>query len=129
MNRWEKCIAIVTGASSGIGAKISEELVKSGLTVVGVARRLEIMEDFAKEMAKYPDGLFYPVICDLQKEEDILNVFKVTEEKFGGVSIFVNNGGFIIPERIIGMDISKFEIIDCMILFCSILIILLVEKI
>lgn len=44
MERWEGRVALVTGASSGIGAAIAERLVNHGMTVVGFARRADKIE-------------------------------------------------------------------------------------
>ena len=49
MERWNGRIALVTGASVGIGAAICRELVKYGMIVVGCARNVKKIDDLAKE--------------------------------------------------------------------------------
>ncbi|EFA05017.1 farnesol dehydrogenase [Tribolium castaneum] len=92
MDRWEGKIAIVTGASSGIGAAIAKLLVQKGLKVIGLARRVERVEELAADLADQPGELF-AVACDLTKEESILEAFKWVIESVGPVHILINNAG------------------------------------
>ncbi|XP_076664773.1 farnesol dehydrogenase-like [Andrena cerasifolii] len=90
MDRWNKKVAIVTGASSGIGAATAKTLVNHGVIVVGIARRLDKLQELTATLGK---GKFYPVQCDIRKEEDILKVFQFVEEELGGADVLINNAG------------------------------------
>ncbi|KAF0720880.1 farnesol dehydrogenase-like [Aphis craccivora] len=50
MERWNNRVAIVTGASSGIGKAIAIALLKSGMVVVGIARREDLLKDKTNEI-------------------------------------------------------------------------------
>ncbi|XP_023310387.1 farnesol dehydrogenase-like [Anoplophora glabripennis] len=81
MERWVRKEAVVTGASSGIGAAIAEQLVKQGLLVAALARRKDRLEELQKKVSNQK-GKLHPVVTDVSKEEDILNAFKWIKENF-----------------------------------------------
>ncbi|XP_059485512.1 farnesol dehydrogenase-like [Neocloeon triangulifer] len=94
MNRWAGRTAIVTGASSGIGAAIAKLLTQHGLNVVGVARREDRVQELAEELKKEgTKGKLHTIKGDVSKEEDIKNVVKWTRENLGGADVLVNNAG------------------------------------
>ncbi|XP_059485577.1 farnesol dehydrogenase-like [Neocloeon triangulifer] len=94
MERWVGRVAIVSGASSGIGAAVSKSLVESGLKVVGVARRVEKVEELAEELkSQGAKGELHPVCGDVTKEEDIKRVVQWTRKTLGGADVLVNNAG------------------------------------
>ncbi|XP_033217196.1 farnesol dehydrogenase-like [Belonocnema kinseyi] len=92
MDRWINKVAIVTGASSGIGEAIVKDLVKKNLKVVGLARRLDKMEKLKNDL-KNEKGAFFPIQCDVSQEEDILKAFSWIEKQLDGVDILINNAG------------------------------------
>lgn len=94
MEQWKGKVAVVTGASSGIGASICKELCKQGLIVVGMARRLEKLSELKKEiLATETIAIFHAVKCDLTVESDIKAAFEYVVKTLGGVDILINNAG------------------------------------
>ncbi|XP_017777390.1 PREDICTED: farnesol dehydrogenase-like [Nicrophorus vespilloides] len=94
MDRWRGKVAIVTGASVGIGAAICYRLVEEGCLVVGLARRVEMVQQHAKGL-QGKRGKLYAYKADLTVEEDIIKAFKWTLENVGPVHILVNNAGTV----------------------------------
>lgn len=104
MSRWSEKLAVVTGASSGIGAAICIELVNAGLKVVGLARRQERVEELKSKLpANLADKLF-SFKCDISKEEDIKAAFAWIESTFGGVDVLVNNAGIVRSTNLVSPD-------------------------
>ncbi|XP_069683489.1 dehydrogenase/reductase SDR family member 11-like [Periplaneta americana] len=92
MQRWAGRVAVVTGASAGIGAATAEELVKNGVKVVGLARRIDKIEELAESLKSQP-GKLYPLKCDITKETEVQEAFKWVKSNLGGVDILINNAG------------------------------------
>ncbi|XP_059480707.1 farnesol dehydrogenase [Neocloeon triangulifer] len=92
MERWTGRVAIVTGASSGIGAATAKKMVQAGMRVVGVARREDKIKSLAAEL-KSEKGQLFAMACDVTKEEDIKRVVKWTRDVLGGADVLVNNAG------------------------------------
>ena len=95
MEKWEGKTAIVTGASAGIGDAVVRDLVKYGINVVALARRLERLEKL-KEQLKDAKGKVIPIKCDVSDKASIDTAFEQIEKEVGSVQILVNNAGVCI---------------------------------
>lgn len=92
MNSWNNKIAVVTGASSGIGAATARRLAREGMHVVLVARRLERLEELAGEIRNAGGGAEL-IPADLTQEAERARVFAEVTKRFGHADILVNNAG------------------------------------
>ncbi|XP_076302429.1 farnesol dehydrogenase-like isoform X2 [Lasioglossum baleicum] len=90
MDRWAGKVAVVTGASVGIGSAITKALVKKSVIVVGLARRKEKLQEITNQLGK---DKFFGVVCDLRSEADIVKAFDWVQENLGGADILINNAG------------------------------------
>ncbi|KAB7500243.1 Dehydrogenase/reductase SDR family member 11 [Armadillidium nasatum] len=106
MERWVGRVALVTGASSGIGAALCESLVRSGMKVVGIARGVEHIKSLSENL-KGSKGSLLPLKCDLNKEEDIRNVFDTIKKELGGVDICINNAGLTNGKGILDSTVEE----------------------
>lgn len=93
MERWAGKIAVVTGASSGIGWCICKQLLESGMIVIGLARRLHLMEELKSCLKNDIKDNFYPRECDLTSLPSIKTQFHWTEHRFKRLNVLINNAG------------------------------------
>ncbi len=90
---WNGKVAVVTGASSGIGAATARELALAGLKVVLVARREERLKDVAAQI-RASGGEALVIAADLTDEEERWRVFDQVRSTYGAADVLVNNAGF-----------------------------------
>jgi UDP-glucose 4-epimerase len=90
---WQGKVAVVTGASSGIGEAIAKKLSHEGLKVVLVARNRERLEHVAKQLHALGNEATV-ITADLTQEEERIRVFEEVHATYGSVDVLVNNAGF-----------------------------------
>ena len=85
-------IAIVTGASQGIGKTIAIEMAKSGATVFCLARNKEALDATIKTITE-EGGNAYAFSCDISNNDDFKNISLNIFKNYGSIDILVNNAG------------------------------------
>ena len=93
MNRLNGKIAVVTGASKGIGAAIAESMAAEGAAVVVNYASSKSGADSVVERITQKRGKAVAVQADVSKPEDIERLFAETKKAFGKLDILVNNAG------------------------------------
>ena len=89
MFRLDGKVALITGASGGLGNKIARTLHAQGATLALTDMRPEGMEQLKAELGNNVECF----VANLSKAEEISNLIKAVEEKFGKVDILINNAG------------------------------------
>ena len=85
-------VAVITGASSGLGKQMTKAFAEAGADLAILARRIERLEEIKEELSKYNVNIL-PIKCDVTKTDDIKKATKEIEEKFNKVDILVNCAG------------------------------------
>lgn len=86
-------VAVVTGASTGLGLQMAKAFASQGANLVLLARRMNLLEENAKAIAEEFGVEALPFACDITKTEMVEAAVKATIERFGRVDILVNNAG------------------------------------
>jgi NADP-dependent 3-hydroxy acid dehydrogenase YdfG len=101
-------VALVTGASSGIGAATARALSSAGMAVALAARRRDRLDALAAEIAQ-AGGTAFVVIADLAKESEAQRIVKETETHFGRIDVLVNNAGVMYLEPIANASLERWR--------------------
>ena len=99
-------VAVVTGASKGLGAEISRTLVDQGATVFGLARSTDTLEALQDELG----AAFVPVSCDVRKEDRVEAAFDTVDAEAGRLDVLVNNAGLGQFGPVDDLDTDAFDV-------------------
>ena len=92
MQRLAGKVALVTGATGGIGQGIAEAFAAEGADLVLTARRAEVLAQLAESLAQF-GATVLAVPADVADEAQVQAVFRQTLERFGRLDLLVNNAG------------------------------------
>ena len=90
-------VALVTGASSGIGHHLAGLLAAAGASVALAARRVDRLAELADEIAA-AGGYSLPIACDVTRADSVAAAVSTAENELGPLSILVNNAGVVVSK-------------------------------
>ncbi len=93
MGRLDGKVALVTGASSGIGRAIAEAFAREGATVALAARTLADVDRAANEIAAAAGIRTLAIAADVSVEADVTRMIETVEHELGPIDVLVNNAG------------------------------------
>ena len=101
-------VALVTGASSGIGRALALRLAGSGMHVALVARRRDALDALAAEIARGGgDACAFP--CDVESASDVAAATDAVLARYGAVDLLVNNAGYGHHRPFLSWDLEDME--------------------
>jgi NAD(P)-dependent dehydrogenase (short-subunit alcohol dehydrogenase family) len=103
-------VALVTGASSGLGYRFARTLAAAGASVVAAARRVDKLEGLAAQIAT-DGGRCHVVACDVTDAEQLAGACDAAEAAFGTVTILVNNAGIPDAQRAHKMSLEFTDLV------------------
>ena len=101
-------VAVVTGASSGLGKQMAKAFANQGADLVILARRVERLEELKKELESTGVDIL-PIKCDVTSTEDINEAARLAEEHFGKVDILVNCAGSSKDKGVLEMNDEEWD--------------------
>jgi NAD(P)-dependent dehydrogenase (short-subunit alcohol dehydrogenase family) len=99
-------VAMVTGASSGLGRHFATTLARAGAKVAVAARRLDRLRELVREIEAF-DGRAIPLSLDVTDQASVREAVAAAETELGAITILVNNAGIAIAKP--ALDIEEAE--------------------
>ncbi|EDW07277.2 farnesol dehydrogenase [Drosophila mojavensis] len=109
MERWQNRVAVVTGASSGIGAALTRQLVAEGMIVVALARRVPRLEELREQLPDDQRSRLHIRQCDVTSVESVESAFDWIETELGGADILINNAGKLEGGQLVTMSLDTMQ--------------------
>jgi len=90
---------VITGGGTGLGKAMGTYFLQLGANLVITSRKLDVLQDTARELENETGGKVLPVACDVRNYEEVENLLKESLARFGKVDALLNNaaGNFISP--------------------------------
>ena len=82
-------VAVVTGASRGLGKHFSTQLIEKGAIVFGLARNEADLNGVRNELGEH----FHPIVCDVTDPDAVKRAFSTIQESTDSLDILINNAG------------------------------------
>src|SRR5664279_3116581 len=102
-------IAVITGASSGIGRACARALASDGFAVVAAGRRLAQLREVC-DAIDAAGGMSLPMRCDVRDEASVRQLFDAATDRFGRVDLLFNNAGiFSAPTSIEDLTLDRWQ--------------------
>lgn len=102
-------VAVVSGASSGLGKQMALAFARQGADLVILARRMERLEEFKPELIKAGAKKVLAIKCDVTSTEDINAAAAKTEKEFGKVDILLNCAGSSKDKGVLDMTDEEWD--------------------
>ena len=102
-------VAVVSGASSGLGQQMALALARQGASLVILARRMERLEDFKPKLLDAGAKKVLAIKCDVTSTEDIDAAAALTEKEFGKVDILLNCAGSSKDKGVVEMTDEEWD--------------------
>ncbi len=113
MARFADCVAVITGAGSGIGKAAAARIANEGGKVILVGRTRSKLEEAAREInrhLKIPAAEVFP--ADVTDEDDLIELADYIEVQYGDFHILINNAGVSSKGRILELDAKDWDYVQ-----------------
>jgi NAD(P)-dependent dehydrogenase (short-subunit alcohol dehydrogenase family) len=102
-------VAVITGASTGIGRAIAEALAAEGAHLALAARSLELLRETTSAITRRSSVRAVAVQTDVTRPDDIERLARTVRDEFGGLDILINNAGIGSSETILGAPDERWQ--------------------